>query len=88
MIITTEEGRSYNTETDLTAAERHILQKLFLWEAFATGVREFREKAREALLKGWDNSGPIKESTALKDIVCDLEKKVARRIKKKKADAH
>ena len=83
MIITTEDGKSYDTETDLTAPERHILQKLFLWESLASTLDQFREKKDQALFKGWNNSGPIQESPALKRIIKDLERKVSVRLKRK-----
>ena len=82
MIITTKTGRSYDTEKDLTAPERHILQKLFIWESMASSLDQFRQKKREALFKGWNNSGPIQESEALKTIVADLEEKVILRLSK------
>ena len=82
MIITTKTGRSYDTERDLIAPERHILQKLFIWESMASSVDQFRQKKREALFKGWNNSGPIQESEALKTIVADLEEKVILRLSK------
>lgn len=81
MIITTEDGKSFDTETDLEAPERHILQKLFLWESMAISLEQFREKKEQALLKGWNNSGPIQESPALKHIIQDLEQKVVARLK-------
>ena len=80
MIIDTENGRTFNTETDLTAAERHILQKLFLWKSMASSLREFREKKEEAFQKGWNNSGPIHESQAMTWIIRDLEVKVLERL--------
>lgn len=81
MIITTKDGKSFDTETDLTAPERHILQKLFLWESMASTLDQFREKKAQALLRGWNNSGPIQESPALKLIIQDLERKVSVRLK-------
>jgi hypothetical protein len=83
VIITTEAGKSFDTETDLTAPERHILQKLFLWESLASTLDQFREKKDQALLKGWNNSGPIQASSALKSIIRDLEQKVSTRLKGK-----
>jgi len=83
MIITLKNGKSYDTEIDLTPPERHILQKLFLWESMASSVNEFNEKKNEALLKGWNNSGPVSESTALKDIIMYLESRVRIRIEDK-----
>ncbi len=82
MIINTMDGQSFDTNRDLTAPERHILQKLFAWESIATSLEQFRDKKKEALYKGWDNSGPVTESTALKSIVRDLERKVTIRIGK------
>ena len=82
MIITTRSGRSYNTETDLNAPERHILQKLFIWESLASSLEFFRQKKQEALLKGWNHSGPIREREALKAIIADLEEKVILRLKR------
>ena len=81
MIINIKDGKSIDTATDLTAPERHILQKLFLWESLASSIHEFREKKDEALLKGWNNSGPISESTHLKEIIETLEEKVSLRVK-------
>ena len=80
-MITTKDGKSIDTETDLTAPERHILQKLFLWESMASSLQEFTEKREKALLKGWNNSGPIRESIALKNIIRDLEEKVTIRLR-------
>jgi hypothetical protein len=80
MIITTSSGQSFDTDRDLTAPERHILQKLFLWESMASTLDQFREKKEEALLRGWNNSGPVEESLALKLIIGDLEKKVVTRL--------
>jgi hypothetical protein len=80
VIITTEKGKSFDTETDLTAPERHILQKLFLWESLASTLDQFREKKEQALLKGWNDSGPIQASAALKSIISDLERKVSARL--------
>ena len=82
MIITTKTGKSIDTQRDLSAEERHILQKLFLWESMASSLKEFREKKKEALMKGWNNSGPVRESPALHSIILDLEKKVTVRLSK------
>lgn len=80
MIITTKDGKSFDPQIDLTAPERHILQKLFLWKSMAVSLEQFREKKDEALYKGWNNSGPIHESLALKSIIQDLEEKVVDRL--------
>ncbi|MFH1954527.1 MAG: hypothetical protein ABIL06_23290 [Pseudomonadota bacterium] len=82
MIITTNSGQTFDTNEDLTAPERHILQKLFLWESMSHSLQEFREKKETALSKGWNNSGPVTESRALKDIIRHLEAKVSLRLNK------
>ncbi|MDY7035829.1 MAG: hypothetical protein SV375_06665 [Thermodesulfobacteriota bacterium] len=58
------------------------MQKLFLWESLSSSLQEFRRKSDEALVKGWNNSGPINESQALKAIIRDLEEKVSIRLTK------
>ena len=83
MIITTSNGKSFDTDKDLSAPERHILQKLFAWESMVISLEQFRDKKETALLKGWNNSGPIDESLALNTIINDLEKKVDARLSKK-----
>ena len=83
MIFTTSNGKSFDTDKDLSAPERHILQKLFAWESMVTSLEQFREKKETALLKGWNDSGPIEGSMALKTIINDLEKKVIARLSKK-----
>jgi hypothetical protein len=80
MIITTEDGKSIDTEKDLSAPERHILQKLFAWESLASSVVQFNEKKEEAFRKGWNNSGPVKGGDSVKSIIRDLEKKVIARL--------
>jgi hypothetical protein len=80
MIITTEDGKSVDTEKDLSAPERHILQKLFAWESLATSVEQFNEKKEEAFRKGWNNSRPVKGGDSLKSIIRDLEKQVMARL--------
>lgn len=85
MIITTRDGKTIDTEKDLTAVERHILQKLFLWKSMANSLDQFREKRAQALLKGWNNSGPISESQNLRTIILDLEESVVVRLKEEHA---
>jgi hypothetical protein len=84
MIFTTKNGESFDTQSDLSAPERHILQKLFLWKSMASSLDEFRSKKDEALRKGWNHSGPVPESRALKAIVRDLEEKVVQRLREEK----
>ncbi|MBW2095608.1 MAG: hypothetical protein JRI80_12030 [Deltaproteobacteria bacterium] len=83
MIIKTETGRSFDTDSDLTAPERHVLQKLFAWGSMASSLEQFREKRDEALEKGWNNSGPVLQGAALRAIILDLEKKLLKRIANK-----
>jgi len=80
VILTTKNGRAFNTDTDLTAEERHILQKLILWKSMASSVDQFRQKKKEAMLRGWNNSGPVRESDALKTITADMEEQINLRI--------
>lgn len=84
MIFTTKSGESFDTDRDLSAPERHILQKLLIWKEMAPGVEEFRMKKREALLKGWGDSGPVSESRALKSITRDLEGEIILRLQREK----
>jgi hypothetical protein len=83
MIIKTSSGRSFDTDRDLTAAERHIVQKLFAWESLVTSREQFMQKKKDALLRGWEGSGPVPESGVLKSIIDDLEKKVLVRLAEK-----
>jgi hypothetical protein len=80
MIITTKSGAAVDTSKDLSAPERHILQKLLLWKDLAVSVAEFRTKQQQALQDGWNNSGPIQAGRALGSIIRDLEETVAQRL--------
>jgi len=80
MIITTRSGKSFDTEADLTAPERHVLQKLLLWEPMASSLEQFRQKKDQALQAGWNRSGPVNETPALKSIIRDLEERVLSRL--------
>jgi hypothetical protein len=86
MIYTTKKGDSFDTERDFTSAERHILQKLFIWKDFAGSVEEFRRQKQEALRRGWGDSGAIQESCNLQSLTRDLEEQVARRLLADKPD--
>ena len=81
MIIKIWNGQTFDTEKDLTAPERHILQKLFAWESMVDTFEEFREKKDRALNMGWNNSGPVNESHSLRMIIKDMEKRVVIRLK-------
>lgn len=80
MIINTFDSKTIDTEVDLTAEERHVLQKLFLWESMAESIEQFRHKKEEALIKGWNDSGALRESPKLKSIINHLEKKLISRL--------
>ena len=80
MILKTRTGTSVDTEIDLTPGERHILQKLLVWEAMASSAEEFRQKKEEAFQKGWNQSGPLREREIMKIITADMEEKVVRRL--------
>ncbi|MBN2419937.1 MAG: hypothetical protein JXL81_11165 [Deltaproteobacteria bacterium] len=80
MIINTFDGKTIDTEADLTAEERHVLQKIFLWVSLAKNIEQFREEKKKALLKGWNCSGSISESPALKSIINHLEKNLISRL--------
>jgi len=84
MIYTTARGELFDTDKDLSAPERHVLQKLFLWKDLAPGMEEFRARKQEALRKGWGDSGPVPESPALKSIIRDLEEQLTRRLRAEK----
>jgi hypothetical protein len=82
MILTTGSGLSVDTEKDLTAAERHIIQKLLFWEDLALSVEQFREKVSLALQKGWNHSGPVAERPVVRELIKVMEEKVRVRLKK------
>jgi hypothetical protein len=80
MIITTSDGSSFDTDKDLTAPERHILQKLLIWEVMAVSIEQFREEEGKAFRKGWDESGPVPERSAMSIITADMEKRLMERL--------
>lgn len=80
MIITVWNGTTFDTESDFTSAERHILQKLIVWKTIVSSLAEFEEKKRQALDAGWNNSGPVKESPHLEMVIKDFEKQVVDRL--------
>ncbi len=80
MRYTTEKGETFDLEEDFSSPERHILQKLLLWQEMAISVEVFRRKKAEALVAGWNNSGPVREGRALRSITQDLEARLARRL--------
>jgi hypothetical protein len=83
MIIHTSDGQSFDTETDLSAAERHILQKLMAWQSLVNSIPEFKEKRTQAFAGGWNRSGPVTERSAMKIIIDEMEKNVQCRLHRK-----
>ena len=81
MMIITSTGEKIDTAT-LSSEERHILQKLFAWKSLVDSVALFREKKKEALKTGWNNSGPVPESRALSLVIAHLETQVRLRLQK------
>jgi hypothetical protein len=82
MIIITAGGEKIDTAR-LSSVERHILQKLFAWKSLVDSVALFREKKRDALKIGWNNSGPVSESRSLSLVIEHLEVQVRLRLQKK-----
>mgnify|MGYP001075938966 CR=1 FL=1 len=82
MIIRIADGREFDTATDLTGPERHILQKLIGWQSVAGSLAQFRQKTGEALAAGWNNSGPVMKSPLLTAIIQDMERQLAERLDK------
>ena len=80
MIISLKNGKTFDTDRDLTSPERHILQKMFAWEWSAESVEQFRQKRDEALGVGWNGSGPVQAGNALRAILGEMEKKVKDRL--------
>lgn len=80
MIITVDNGTTFDTDKDFTAEERHILQKLILWKTIVNTMEEFREKKKQALEAGWNNSGPVKESRNLAMVIRNFEKQLQHRL--------
>lgn len=69
-----------NIVRELNAAEQHVLQQLRLWKDHVGSVAEFRSRKEQALLEGWNGSGPIRESQVLRTAARDLEEKLAQRL--------
>ncbi|MFO8111625.1 MAG: hypothetical protein R6T92_03860 [Desulfosalsimonadaceae bacterium] len=81
MVITLSNGRKVDTESELTPEERHIVQKLYAWASVVDNAAQFREKKKEAIQTGWNNSGPVTQRDILRLIIADLEKSVVKRTK-------
>lgn len=81
MLIHLDNNTTIDTDRDLSSEERHVLQKLLCYKAFVDSVDEFHQKKNKAYSVGWNNSGPIRESQALRKIVQQMEKELDSRIK-------
>ncbi len=86
MLHTSLKGEAFDLEEDFSSPERHILQKLFIWLEMAASIEEFRQQKEKAFLRGWNNSGPVRESPVLQRLVWDLEERVALRLKGESAE--
>jgi hypothetical protein len=81
MIINIYDGTSIDTVKDFGPEERHIVQKLFAWVTMVESVAQFRELKKKALVDGWNNSGPVRESRALSLVANDMEIRIRERLK-------
>ena len=81
MLIHIDNKTEIDTDRDLSAEERHVLQKLFGWKTLVDSVAQFQQKKKSALFVGWNNSGPIRESRALALVIQQLEKELRLRLK-------
>ena len=85
MIISLKNGKTIDTDRDLSPPERHVLQKMFAWEWSAGSIEQFRQKRDEALRVGWNGSGPVQAGGALKAIMGEMEQKVKDRLSQARA---
>ena len=81
MLIHLDNNTDIDTDRDLNSEERHVLQKLLCYKVYVDSLEQFREKKEKAYAVGWNNSGPIRESKALKQIVQQMEKELKLRLK-------
>lgn len=83
MKIQIDSHTEVDTDRDLSAEERHIVQKLLCYKTFVSSITEFREKTAQALEVGWNNSGPIEESKSMKLVVQQMEEEIGLRLEDK-----
>jgi len=81
MLIHLDDNTAVDTDLDLSAEERHVLQKLLCYKAFVDSLEEFCRKKEQAYAVGWNNSGPIRESKALANVVKQMEKELEAKLK-------
>ncbi len=82
MIIRVDNNTEIDTDKDFNSEERHVLQKLFGWKTLVHSMAEFQQKKESALLVGWNNSGPVRETRNLTLAIQQLEKDLRLRLKK------
>lgn len=87
MLIHIDNNTEIDTDRDLSAEERHILQKLFGWKTMVNSMEQFRQKTKSALFVGWNNSGPIRESRALALVIQQMENELRLRLRNEKDTA-
>jgi hypothetical protein len=80
MIIHLSDHSEIDTERDLHAEEKHILQKLLCYKYFVGSVAEFRQKKEAAFRVGWNDSGPVRESATMARIAEQLEAELRLRL--------
>jgi hypothetical protein len=80
MIIRTDSGQTIDT-ADLSPEERHVIQKLMAWMTLVDSMEQFSQKKQQALAAGWNDSGPVRETRALSQVIRHLEKQVRQRLK-------
>lgn len=81
MIIRLDNKAEIDTDRDFSAAERHVLQKLFGWKTLVDSLEMFRIKKKSALTMGWNGSGPIRETPNMLLVVQQLERELLVRLK-------
>lgn len=80
MIIRTDSAQIIDT-ADLSPEERHVIQKLMAWMTLVDSVEQFGLKKQQALAAGWNDSGPVRETRALSQVIGHLERQVRQRLK-------
>lgn len=80
MLFQLSQWESIDT-ADLTSEERHILQKLVLWQSSVRSLDEFHTHTQKALSNGWNRSGPVPRSRNLDRILAAMEANIIRRLK-------
>jgi hypothetical protein len=85
MIIRTDSGQVLDT-ANLSPEERHVIQKLLAWMTLVDSFDQFSLKKTQALAAGWNDSGPVRETHALSQIIRHLETQVRKRLKNRSSE--